>query len=119
MLRDVDGSPAVFASESKPLEQAKEHEDDGSGEADSIVSRQKSDRRRGSPHDQQRRQEGKLSSDQVSDAAEDKSTKGTDRKSDRECREGFQEAGGWVPAGEKLGSDYRRQAAEDVEVVPL
>jgi hypothetical protein len=46
MLGDIDGGAAVLASQRQPLQQAKNHENDRSRDANRRVARKKSDRSR-------------------------------------------------------------------------
>lgn len=119
MLGHVHSGAAILAPEGESLQESKNYEDDRSRDSDPIVAGKKPDRRRGSTHDEERRQKREFPAGEVANASKDERAEWTNREADRERREGLEKTRGRISAGKKLRRDNRGEAAEDVEVVPL
>jgi hypothetical protein len=119
VFRDIDCSPTVFPAQCQALEQAEHNEDDRCRDPDGSVARQESNRRGSSAHDQQRGEEGELSSGNISDTAEYQRPERPDGESHRKGRQRLEEGRCRISPGKELGGDDRGETAEDVEIVPL
>src|SRR6185312_430981 len=92
VLRDINRGAAVLAAQCQSLNQTQGDERDRSEEADGCEARQQSDRRCEGAHDDQGREKRLLSSEPISDPAEEESTDGPHREPNGEGRERFEEA---------------------------
>jgi hypothetical protein len=119
VLGHVDRGAAVLAAEREPLEDPDHQQRRRREHADRGVGRQHPDQRGRGAHDDQRHQERIFAADEVADAAEEQRTERPHDEADRERRQVGNQRERLVAARIEKRGDHARQAAEDVEVVPL
>ncbi len=116
---NVDGCSAVLTAEREPL-QDPDHEQHGRrSHANRGVGRQHADERGGRAHDDQRHEKRVFPPDQIAYPAEKQRPEGPDDEPDGKGREIRDQRQRVVAARIEQRRDHARQAAEDVEVVPL
>src|SRR5205085_11799494 len=119
VLGDVGDRAAILAAETQPLDQTKTEEDEGRGEPDRRVGRNEPDEGRCHSHTSERDDEGVLAADLVTEPTEHERAEWADEEADGKDRDRAQECRDRMTLLEELDRENRREAAEDVEVVPL
>jgi hypothetical protein len=108
-----------FSTETKPLRQAKQDDDDAGCNPPGRVGRHDADAERGRGSNKDRREENAASSELVAESAEHETTNWPREVPDGEGRKGDHERDERILAGKYGASDLRREDAEDDEVVVL
>jgi hypothetical protein len=111
---------APFAAQGQTLDQAQQGEQDRRPDSDGIVGRQQAHQYGGSAHQGQRRHQGLLPADAVTDVAEDHAAEGAHDEGQRERRQRQGEAHRRVVRGEEQRPEHDggHRPVQEV-VVPL
>ncbi len=119
MLSHIDRSATIFTAKRQTLQHAQRDQDDRGGDPPGLVAGQQTHEEGREAHDQDRRKEGVLPADQVTQHTEHQRAERAHKEASRESQKRKDVAGAFGEGREELRADDRGERAIEVEVIPF